>query len=351
MTVSDLLHEGFATLYYYIIQHTLFCLIPAFFIAGGIAAFLNPAAVMKYFGAKTNKFLAYSVASVSGAVLAVCSCTVLPIFTGIRERGAGLGPAIAFLYSAPAINILAITYSINLLGYELGVARIIGAIGFAFIIGLIMSALFRKEEEARCLAADENDMFDADAGRVRPAYQNLTYFAILIAILIYGTANISFFIKSAGEILLIGLLIYLVKKWFEPDEVKEWFSETFRIVRMILPVLLIGVFLVGVIKEIIPPDVISRYVGGNTIGANAIASVSGAFMYFATLTEVPIIRGLLDLGMGDGPALALMLAGPALSLPSMIVLARVMGLKKSVAFIFLVVLFATITGYAYGLIA
>lgn len=352
MTFGGLMMEGLKTLYEYVAQHTLFCLVPAFFIAGAITAFLNAAAVMKYFGPRTNKVLAYSVASVSGAILAVCSCTVLPLFTGIREKGAGLGPAIAFLYSSPAINILAMTYSIHLLGYDLGVARIIGAVGFAFIIGLIMAAIFHREEHRRVIEAEAAGVFAYDDGsRVRPGYQNLAYFGVLIAILVYGTAKMPNIYKYAGEILLVSLLIYLVKRWFTREEIKTWFSETWRMVKMILPVLLLGVFLVGVVKELIPPEVISRYVGGNTIGGNAIASVSGALMYFATLTEVPIVRGLLDLGMGKGPALALMLAGPALSLPSMIVLIRVMGPRKALTYITLVCLFAMGTGFVFGIFA
>jgi hypothetical protein len=352
MTFGGLMLEGLRTLFEYVVQHTLFCLVPAFFIAGAITAFLNTAAVMKYFGPRTNKVLAYSVASVSGAILAVCSCTVLPLFTGIREKGAGLGPAVAFLYSAPAINILAMAYSIHLLGYDLGVARIIGAVGFAFVIGLIMAAIFHREEAERVSAAEAEGAFAYDDGsRVRPGYQNLAYFGVLIAILVYGTAKVPTIVKYAGEVLLVALLINLVRSWFTREEVKTWFSETWRMVKMILPILLLGVFLVGVIKELIPPDVISRYVGGNTVGGNAIASVSGALMYFATLTEVPIVKGLLELGMGRGPALALMLAGPALSLPSMIVLIRIMGPRKALTYIALVCLFAMGTGYVFGLFA
>lgn len=352
VSFGGLMMEGLRTLYEYVVQHTLFCLVPAFFIAGAIAAFLNTAAVMKYFGPRTNKLLSYSVASISGAVLAVCSCTVLPLFTGIREKGAGLGPAIAFLYSSPAINILAMAYSVHLLGYDLGIARIVGAVGFAFIIGLVMAAVFREDEERRLREAEEAGVFAYDDGtRVRPEYQNLVYFGVLIAILVYGTAGIPTAAKYAGELLLVTLLVYLVHRWFTREEVKTWFQETWRMVKLILPALLLGVFLVGVIKELIPPEVISRYVGGNTLGGNAIASVSGAFMYFATLTEVPIVKGLLELGMGKGPALTLLLAGPALSLPSMIVLVRVMGFKKAMTFILLVCLFATGTGFVFGLFA
>ncbi|MGQ9476554.1 MAG: permease [Actinomycetota bacterium] len=352
MTFGGLMMEGLKTLYEYVAQHTLFCLVPAFFIAGAIAAFLNTAAVMKYFGPRTNKALSYSVASVSGAILAVCSCTVLPLFTGIREKGAGLGPAVAFLYSAPAINILAMTYSIHLLGYDLGVARIIGALGFAFVIGLIMAGIFHREEERRIEEAEASGVFAyGDGGRVRPGHQNLAFFGVLIAILVYGTAKMPTIIRYAGEVLLLALLIHLVKRWFTREEIRTWFFETWRMVRMILPVLLIGVFLVGVIKKLIPSDVIARYVGGNTIVGNAIASVSGALMYFATLTEVPIVKGLLELGMGKGPALALMLAGPALSLPSMIVLIRIMGFKRAGTYILLVCIFALVTGYVFGMFA
>ncbi len=352
MTFGGLMMEGLRTLYEYVAEHTLFCLIPAFFIAGAITAFLNTASVMRYFGPKTDKFLAYSVASVSGAILAVCSCTVLPLFTGIREKGAGLGPAVAFLYSSPAINILAMTYSIHLLGYDLGMARIIGAVGFAYVIGLIMSGIFHKEEKRRILDAEAGEAFAYDDGsRVRPGHQNLAYFSVLIAILVYGTAKMPTIIKYAGEILLMALLIYLVRRWFTREEIRTWFSETWRMVKLILPVLLIGVFLVGVVKELIPSEIIARYVGGNSIGGNAIASVSGAIMYFATLTEVPIVRGLLDLGMGRGPSLSLMLAGPALSLPSMIVLVRVIGFKKAGTYILLVCLFAMGVGYVFGVFA
>ncbi len=352
MTFGGLMMEGLRTLYEYVAEHTLFCLIPAFFIAGAITAFLNTAAVMRYFGPKTNKVLAYSVASVSGAILAVCSCTVLPLFTGIREKGAGLGPAVAFLYSSPAINILAMTYSVHLLGYDLGVARIAGAVGFAFVIGLIMAGIFRREEERRVLEAEAAGIFAYDDGsRVRPGHRDLAFFGALVATLVYGTARIPAIIKYAGEVLLVALLIYLVKRWFTREDIKTCLSETWRMVKIILPVLFIGVFLVGVVKELIPPEVISRYVGGNTVGGNAIASVSGAFMYFATLTEVPIVRGLLDLGMGRGPALALMLAGPALSLPSMIVLIRVMGFRKAGTYILLVCLLSMGTGYVFGMFA
>lgn len=345
MTAWDVIFSGFQALNEYILQHTLFCLVPAFFIAGAISAFLNQDSVMRYFGPQARKPVAYGVASVSGAILAVCSCTVLPIFMGIYKKGAGLGPAIAFLYASPAINILAMAYSIHLLGYDLGIGRIVGAVMLASVIGMIMSLIFRKEEAER---ADGAFAYEGDPPR--PTYQTLIYFGVMIAILVYGTAKVPPLAKYLGEAVLVGLLVLLLWKWFRKDEIKEWMSETWRMVRMLVPVLLLGVFIVGIIIKVLPPEWIVRFVGGNSVKSNAIASVSGALMYFATLTEVPIIKGLLDLGMGKGPALALLLAGPALSLPSMLVLIRILGFKKALAFIALVCVFATGTGLLFGLL-
>ncbi len=345
MGAWELLSAGFKTLNEYILQHTLFCLIPAFFIAGAISAFLNQESVMRYFGPQAKKPVAYGVASVSGAILAVCSCTVLPIFMGIYKKGAGLGPAIAFLYSSPAINILAMAYSVHLLGYDLGVARIVAAVALASFIGLIMAAIFRKEEAERAAGA-----FAYGTDPPRPTYQTLLYFGVMIAILVYGTARIPSTAKYLGEAVLVAVLVFLVARWFKKEEIKEWMSETWRMTKMLVPVLLLGVFLVGIIIEVLPPEWIARFVGGNSVKSNAIASVSGALMYFATLTEVPIVKGLLDLGMGKGPALALLLAGPALSLPSMLVLIRILGFKKALTYILLVCVSAMGVGLLFGAI-
>jgi len=337
-----LLKSGWDTLLDYLSLHVLTCLIPALFIAGAISVFVSQASVLKYFGPKANKFVAYGVGAVSGTILAVCSCTVLPLFSGIYIAGAGLGPAIAFLYSGPAINILAITYSARLLGWDIGLARVVGAVSFSVIIGLIMAYVFRKEEKKR-----SDGRFDtlSDAGQGKPWWQEIIFFAILVGILLAASA--------AQWIVLAALfvaLVIVIWRWFTLAEFKLWMLETWRFLLLIVPWLLLGVFIAGILKAIIPPEAVAGLVGGNTILGNFVASLFGALMYFATLTEVPIVKAFLDMGMGKGPALALLLAGPALSLPSMLALGKIMGWKKTLTYILLVVVMATITGYIFGLI-
>lgn len=337
-----LLKAGWETLLDYLSFHVLTCLVPALFIAGAISVFISQAAVLKYFGPKANKLLAYSVGAVSGAILAVCSCTVLPLFSGIYVAGAGLGPAIAFLYSGPAINIMAIVYSARLLGWDIGLARVVGAIFFAVIIGLCMAFIFRKEEKKR-----GDGRFDAlsDADGGKPWWQVIIYFAVLIGILLAASAK-----AWAWLAVICVVLVVIVWRWFTLDEFKLWMKETWRFFLMIVPWLLIGVFLAGVLKAVIPPSWITAIVGGNTVSGNFVASMFGALMYFATLTEVPIVKAFLEMGMGKGPALSLLLAGPALSLPSMLALANVMGWKKTLVYCLLVAIMASATGYIFGLI-
>lgn len=348
MTIGSVLYSGYQALMEYVVAHTLTCLVPAFFIAGAIAAFVSKDAVLKYFGPQANKFLAYGVASVSGAILAVCSCTVLPLFAGIHRKGAGLGPAIAFLYSGPAINILAMVYTARLLGFDLGLARAIGAVSFAAVIGLIMALIFRKEEKEKEAAASAAPMFAANGDGKVSDWHRLAFLVFLIAILLTATARVGDLIKWSGVAIEILLVIYACRYWFAKEEVNHWLNETWKLARLIVPVLLIGVFFAGIIKAMLPPAWVARFVGGNTVASNFIASLSGALMYFATLTEVPIMKVLMGLGMGRGPVLAMLLAGPALSLPSMLVIQRIVGTKKAVAYILLVVVFATITGLAFG---
>jgi uncharacterized membrane protein YraQ (UPF0718 family) len=333
------IHGGVDTFLDYLSAHVITCLVPAFFIAGAIGVFVSQASVIKYFGAQAKKVLSYCVASVSGTVLAVCSCTVLPLFSGIYQRGAGIGPATAFLYSGPAINILAIVYSARLLGMDLGVGRAVGAITFSIIIGLIMALLFRKEEKEK--SAQGLTLGISEGGK--KGYVLLIYFASLVGILIFA---------SQKNWILTGIsfvvLLFALKRWYDKEEIKEWLSATWGFVKLITPWLLLGVFVAGMIKTLIPESLIHHWLGGNSLRSNFIASVFGALMYFATLTEVPIIKAFLDMGMGRGPALALLLAGPALSLPSMIVIIRVMGAKKGLTYIGLVVIMATITGMGFG---
>jgi hypothetical protein len=341
-TFIDLLHGGLDGLINYLSAHVLTCLVPAFFIAGAIAVFVSQAAVLKYFGPQAKKVLSYGVASVSGTILAVCSCTILPLFGGIYKRGAGLGPAIAFLYSGPAINVLAIVYSARLLGYDIGAARAIGAILFSVVIGLAMAFIYRKEQSQKdasaftALAADPED---------KKLWQQIIYFGTMVGILVSAASK-----QWIATGILMAILIFILWRWFTRGELVLWMKETLHFVRLILPWLLVGVFVAGILKVAIPESVVTDYVGGNSLLANFIASFLGALMYFATLTEVPIIRAFMDLGMGKGPALALLLAGPALSLPAMLVLRSIMGTKKMLTYVALVVVMATITGYIFGLI-
>jgi uncharacterized membrane protein YraQ (UPF0718 family) len=394
--------EALALTQWYVQEHVLLCLVPAFFIAGAIAVFVSQGSVMKYLGAGASKVLSYGVASVSGSVLAVCSCTVLPLFAGIYRMGAGLGPATAFLYSGPAINVLAIILTARVLGIQLGVARAVGAVVLSILIGLLMHLIFRKSESSRMNV----EMAMPDGEGTRPLWKTATFFASLVAILVF--ANWGAPAEPSGlwfqvfthkwlitGVAAIGLGAMLVR-WFrlslvkiaivtvvtattallvphEPllpfavavigltliisrrkDESGDWFSQTWGFAKQILPLLFAGVLVAGLLlgrpghEGLIPSTWISSSVGGNSLLANLFASVVGAFMYFATLTEIPILQGLLGSGMGSGPALALLLAGPALSLPNMLVIRSVMGTKKTIVYVVLVVLMSTTAGLIYG---
>ena len=396
------LYEALALVKWYAREHVILCLVPAFFIAGAISCFISQASVLKYLGPKAKKTLAYGVASVSGSILAVCSCTVLPLFAGIYKRGAGLGPACAFLYSGPAINILAIVLTAKVLGPTIGIARAVGAVSFSVIIGLLMHLIFRKEEMEKAEAMAATSVPEVS----RPLWKNATYFASMAAILVFANwarpasdAGIWHAIYSAkwivtGVVSLLfaviltrwlgvrarnllvaaipvvvlalifrsapmvpfsaGVAALSIVLWLSHGETKEWLFSTWTFTKQILPLLLFGVLVSGALlgrpghETLIPSHWISGSVGGNSILANLVASVAGALMYFATLTEVPILQGLLGAGMGKGPALALLLAGPALSLPSMIVIQTIMGTKKTLVFIGLVCVMATIAGKIFG---
>ncbi len=355
--------EALALVRWYAREHVLLCLVPAFFIAGAISVFVSQASVIKYFGAKAKKILAYSVASISGTILAVCSCTVLPLFSGIYKRGAGLGPAVAFLYSGPAINVLAIIMTARILGWELGLARAIGAIIFSVVIGLLMHFIFIKEERARHAAGD----FSAGEEKEdRPLFKNALYFAAMVGFLVFANwaepqtdTGIWAFIYSIKWFLSIGFLALvgiMLVRWFKKDEIIGWVSASWTFAKQIMPLLLMGVIVAGLLlgrpgnEGLIPSWIIEKAVGGNSLLANFFASIVGAFMYFATLTEVPILQGLIGAGMGKGPALALLLAGPALSLPNMLVIRGVIGTKKTVIYVSLVVVMATVSGILFGVI-
>lgn len=341
--IAQLLQGGWNALLEYLSVHVLTCLVPAFFIAGAVSVFVSQGAVLKYFGPKAKKLLSYSVASVSGAILAVCSCTVLPLFGGIYKRGAGIGPAIAFLYSGPAINVLAIIYTARILGFDLGLARAIGAVIFAAGIGLSMALIYHKEESLKDAAAFDALVTDSEA---KKWWQQSIFFVVLVGILIFAASK-----NWIATGVLLAALGFILRRWFTKDEIGTWMKGTLRFVRLIVPWLLVGVFAAGIIVTFIPQDAVTNWVGGNSLFANFIASFLGALMYFATLTEVPIISAFVNLGMGKGPTLALLLAGPALSLPNMLVIRSIMGTKKTFTYIALVVVFSTIAGYIFGLIA
>ena len=357
--------EAFMMLQEYAREHVLTCLIPAFFIAGAISVFVSQASVLKYFGATARKILSYSVASVSGTVLAVCSCTVLPLFAGIYSRGAGIGPATAFLYSGPAINVLAIVLTARILGWELGLARAIGAILFAVITGLLMAFIFRKDDAERA----KGELFlPEDEGTGRTLAQDGLFMLIMVLILVFaafakpsgGSSGVWPTVFAAKWYITAGLLIilgFILKAWFVKEERVTWVQSTWGFMKQIFPLLGAGVLVAGFMlgrpghAALIPDQYIEGLVGGNSLWANLFASISGALMYFATLTEVPILQGLLGAGMGKGPALSLMLAGPALSLPNMLVIGSVMGAKKTAVFCTIIVILSTIAGMLYGMIA
>lgn len=359
------INEAFQMLSEYARQHVLLCLVPAMFIAGAITVFLNQQAVMKYLGPKAKKFVAYSVASVSGAILAVCSCTVLPLFKGIYKKGAGIGPAVSFLYSGPAINILAIVLSYKIFGWKLGAARMIGAIVFAFVIGLLMQLFFKKEDEARL--ADERLFQYQETGGGRTLGQMIVYMSSMIGILVFvnwapskGASALWDFVY-AHKYWITGafgvLLLFSLVRWFKKDDLRQWIVVTRDFSLQILPYLFFGVLIAGFLlgrpghEALIPNAWVAALVGGNSIFANFFAAAAGAFMYFATLTEVPIVQGLLGSGMGQGPALALLLAGPSLSLPSMLVIGGELGFKKTATYVALVVVLSTLAGLAFGMLA
>ena len=394
--------EALQLVKWYAREHVILCLIPAFFIAGAISVFISQASVMKYFGAGANKYVSYGVASVSGTILAVCSCTVLPLFAGIYRMGAGLGPASAFLYSGPAVNVLAIILTARILGMPLGMARAVGAVVFSIVIGLVMHFIFRKEEGGKIKA----QMQMPEEEQTRPLWKTAVYFFVMVLVLVFAnwgkpmeTAgtwnaiyqskwNVTGFLSITFGLILI---FWFSLKWWqllipaipafvlalvyphEPlvsfsagiigfsfitsrdkGESGEWFSASWGFAKQILPLLFFGVFMAGLLlgrpgcEGLIPSRWISGAVGTNSLWSNLFASIAGAFMYFSTLTEVPILHGLLGNGMADGPAMALLLSGPALSLPNMLVMRSVMGIKKTVVFVSLIIVSATLSGFIYG---
>lgn len=341
--ITYLISVGLQSLQEYLALHVLMCLLPAFFLAGAIASLFSKESVLKFFGADAPKYVSYTVAAASGCLLAVCSCTVLPLFAGIYKRGAGIGPATTFLFSAPAINILAVVYTAKILGYDLGVARAFSAVLLSVLVGIIMSLAYeRKGVERKSIKT-----FGEEGHR-----HSVELFILLIAVLIAPELMSTWGWKYTTQLLVwapvIGITAYLSLKWFSKEEIDSWMGETWFLIKQITPLLLLGVFFAGIAVVVLPKEYVAAFVGGNSLTSNFISSVAGALMYFSTLTEVPIIKALTLLGMGKGPSLAMLLAGPALSLPNMIVINRIMGTKKGMSYISLVVLIATASGYIFG---
>jgi uncharacterized membrane protein YraQ (UPF0718 family) len=362
--VQGALLEGFWLVKDYARQHVVLCLVPAFFIAGAIGQFVSQGAVLRYLGAKAPRPVAYGVASVSGSILAVCSCTVLPLFASIYRRGAGLGPATAFLYSGPAINVLAMILTARVLGLELGLARAVGAVAFAFVVGVLMAVLFRRDEAERQKSGPDPFATAVVDDGARKPWQDAVFLATLVAILVFAnwgapSRPVGFFaaVHRVHWPLTAALLVALgtMFRWYTKAELGQWVQASWGFAKQITPLLLGGILVSGWLMGrpgtdagLVPSTWIAATVGGNSVGANALSSVVGAFMYFATLTEVPILQTLLGSGMGKGPALALLLAGPALSLPNMLVIGSYLGARKTGAYVALVVVMATATGWLYG---
>jgi uncharacterized protein len=335
----DIIISGWDALVNYFTIHRIISLTIAFFLSGAIAQFMSQGAVMKYFGPKSHRGMSYVIAAVSGAILAVCSCSVLPMFASIRKKGAGIGPAIAFLFSGPAINVLAIIMTFSMIGFNIGLVRVFGAIGLSMIIGYTMYLLYNKSEEVEANEA----MFQIEDDKSRNLWQNALFFAVLVGILISGVKNP---IPTGG---LTIVLILILIRFFKRQELIEWCLATWDLAKKIVPLFVIGIFAAGVITALIPSSFMVKYVGNNSFSANLIASVFGAFMYFATLTEVPIVNGFMSLGMLPGPATALLLAGPSLSLPNMIVISRFLGIKKAFTYFALVIFLSAFVGMLAGL--
>ena len=342
---------GWTTLLEYLSEHVVTCLIPAFFIAGAIASFIRKDAILKYFSPETKKTTSYGIASISGTVLAVCSCTILPMFAGILKKGSGLGPAITFLYAGPAINILAIVYTAKVLGFELGVARAVAAVVLSIVIGLIMMSLFPQQDEETKkthAAARRAVMAQVDT---RPGWVVPAFFVFLVAILLIGTSALDVFYRLLIVYFLSMAVAFLLIYYFTRDEVTDWGLEIWDLTKKIFPILIIGTFALGVLSYFLPPETFRPFIGDNSLPATFLAAVIGAVLYMPTLLEVPVIGttlGYLSGSMAKGPALALLLTGPSISLPSLLVIYRIIGAKKTLVYAGLVIVFSTIAGFIFG---
>ena len=345
MDIYAIVSSGFAAVYDYVLAHTLFCLVPAFFIAGAMAALIPKDLLLPYLGKNSPKHIAYPLSVASGLLLAVCSCTVLPLFAGIKKGGAGIGPAIAFLYTAPATNIVAILYTGSLIGWDVAAARIFLSILFAVSIGMIISKMFHEDE-----AAQASDTF-VRSSKSHDIRRLVYLFSVLIGILLAGTRVSVPWIKYVIVLILIGASALIAKKFFIKDEIESWMRESWGFAKTIAPLLLVGVFVSGMVKVLLPQEFVTTYMGSNSLTALIIPVLFGVLVYFPTLVEVPMAKVFLDLGMGKGPLMAYLLADPVLSLPSILVVSKIMGTKRTVAYVALIVVFTVFGGYLFGLLS
>ncbi len=341
---KDLLFAGFLALKEYIALHVLTCLIPAFLLAGAMVSFISKEAIIKYLGSSTNKLKSFSLASLASFFIAACSCTVIPVASGIYYQGAGIGPAFIFLWVAPAANILAIIYTGSILGLKMVASRIIAALFMAFVVGMIMSFIFRKEEIKRI-----QNLTDVKTKII--AKKDL----ILLLLILLSLLSPNYIIQKGPYLhkvivwLIASVIMFAYAFKVKPfDEIKKWLKETWWFVRIIFPFLLLGVFIVGVIGRLLPQSIIQKWLGGSGMRASFLATIMGQIMYFATMTEAPFVDTLMKLGMGKGPALALLLTGPGMSLPNMLAIAKVFGVKKAVSYILLVMVLGTFVGWFFG---
>ena len=345
MDIYAIVSSGFAAVYDYVLAHTLFCLVPAFFIAGAMAALIPKDLLLPYLGKDSPKHIAYPLSVASGLLLAVCSCTVLPLFAGIKKGGAGIGPAITFLYTAPATNIVAILYTGSLIGWDVAAARIFLSVLFAVSIGMIVSKMFHEDE-----AAQASDTFVRSS--TSHDIRRLVYlFSVLIGILLVGTRVSVPWIKYVIVLLLIGMSAAISKKFFSKEEIESWMREAWGFAKTIAPLLFVGVFVSGMVKVLLPQEFVTTYMGSNSLTALIIPVLFGVLVYFPTLVEVPMAKVFLDLGMGKGPLMAYLLADPVLSLPSILVVSKIMGTKRTVAYVCLIIVFTVFGGYLFGLLS
>ncbi len=339
--IWEIITGGFIALNEYIALHVLTCLIPAFLLAGAMVSFISKEAIIRYLGAAANRLFSFLLAAVSSFFVAVCSCTVIPVASGLYYQGAGVGSAFIILWVAPAANILALMYTGAILGYSMALLRIIAALLMAFVVGSIMSTFFVKEERGR------EFQIETETKRIIKRNDIVLLLLILASLLApnylirKGPYLHKIYVWAAATLLVVGFAIYAKSR----EEIRGWLTETWWFVKIIFPLLLIGVFIVGIIGKILPQSFIQNWLAGRGVLPSFLATLIGAISYFATMTEAPFVDTLLKLGMGKGPALALLLTGPGMSLPSMLAITRVFGLKKAAVYIVTVILLGTVVGW------